>query len=134
MVLRSFDYFFIETHLCFQKNRNIDRFDNSSLILRFKTHCGKNITKFSEFQNFQLLFGRKSIGFFNKTQFLKAMSGLNQKDQLKHFLRKLSHVQPLWENLCLYSKKKPPTFTKKPKFWTFSFWVFLRKSNTWDAS
>ena len=33
------------------------------------------------------------------------MRSLNQKDHLKHFLKKLGHVQPLWENVGFFSKK-----------------------------
>ena len=67
----------------------------------------EKITKFSDFQNFRGFFGRKIVGFFKKTQFLNAMRSLIQKDHLKHFLRKLGHVQPLWENVGFFFQKKP---------------------------
>ena len=105
MVLRNFDYFFIETQLFSQKDRNIDRFENSSAILRFETYFGKKTTKFSDFKNFRGLFGRKNFDFLKKTHFLNAMRSLIQKDHLKHFLKKLGHVQPFWENLGFFSKK-----------------------------
>ena len=65
----------------------------------------KTITKISDYQNFRGLFGRNIVGFLKKTHFLNAMRSLIQKDHLKHFLKKLGHVQPLWENVGFFSKK-----------------------------
>ena len=71
VILWTFIYFFIETHLFFQKKREIDRFDNSWAILRFETHCGKKITKLSDFPNFQGFFWGKIIGFFQENPFFQ---------------------------------------------------------------
>ena len=65
----------------------------------------KKTTKFIDFQNFRGLFGGKIFDFFKKTHFLNAMRSLIQKDHLKHFLKKLGHVQPLWENVGFFRKK-----------------------------
>ena len=62
------------------------------------------------------------------------MRSLNQKDHLKHFLKKTRPRAAALRKLMSVFEKKPSTFTRKPKFWNFSFWEFLSKSNSWNAS
>ena len=79
-------------------------------------------------------FWKKNFRFFQENPIFECYEGSQPKIPLETLLNKTKPRAAASRKLMSLFEKEPSTFTEKPKFWTFSFWEFLSKSNTWDAS
>ena len=134
MVLRSFDYFFIETLLFFQKKtETLTALTIPKQYYALKPVVVKTLPNLVNFETFKY-FWKENFRLFQENTFFECYEGTQPKRPLGTLLNKTKPRAAALRKLMSLFEKKPATFTRKSKFWTCSFWDFSNKSNTWNAS